>query len=230
MKRLLLMCAGLLSGFAVAIASDPTVHLEKTQLPSGPILGKMADFSAWQVTYSYQDDNTPAAGKSGKTFLQPRRVTVVRTRPLWHAVTVDIEGKTTEQWSAGKGQFLLLPGEPAPIAGTENAAPGMDAFSFLTNYEQVDFQDMQWISANNYVGTQAIGSTTCFVFQQNNTRVWLDANTRYPVRWQQGGEVRQFQFLKAPTERLSLPPAIAEIQRRVDHAIQAGNQTAPKGG
>src|SRR5258707_13808525 len=99
MKRSLIPYVVVWGVFMAVCMADPA-----GSVPSGPLLKRMGDFSAMQVTYSYSNDHAkPAAGAASAPptpappldyvpAAPPRVVTLTRTNPAWHVARVDTFG------------------------------------------------------------------------------------------------------------------------------------------
>jgi len=220
MKRRNLIAA-FLAVLAVASPADQSLlaagpAVAPTPLPDGPLLNAGGDFSAWQITYSYASDKPSATGKpppaptptppGNISFLPPRTVTLVRTKPLWHAVAIDIAGGKMDQWCDGSVRFFVengIPPELPPVGGPFDKK--------FPNFSAMGFPDLDWISPSTYLGTQTLDTNKCMVFSKGDMKAWIDLKTRFPVRWQQGGETRAFRQLPPPDGMLTLPPDISKI-------------------
>jgi len=212
MKPSLILTVGVWSAFMTIGLADPA-----DTTPSGPLLNRMGDFSAMEITYSYAQDQAkasagapsapplPAPLPSYVPVTPPRVVTLTRTKPIWHVVRVDTLGNKIEQWSNGTDVFCVASGLPEPMLDTH------DVYSGFPDYTVIDFPDMGWVSLQTYQGVQPKGGRPCLVFAKDDMTAWVDAESRLPVQWQKGGETRTFRQLPPPTERLELPSKIAAL-------------------
>lgn len=200
---ILLVLAGVKIGAAQGVNT-------KAPLPDGPLLNKDADFSAWQISYAYESDKLPPASKPplpkllyGQLSPFPvRSVTLTRTLPYWHSVTVDIGGISMGQWSDGVIRLYAEGNRPPTLVPIEPSPRFPD---FGAN----SFPDMDWVSATTYLGTETLDGKPCLVFGKNDMKAWINLKTRLPVQWQRGKETRTFQSLPAPGGPITLPPEIA---------------------
>ena len=210
-----LFSAFLFSALSAAAWADPTMVYQPVSLPPGPVLAPPADFAAWEIDFSYgpaADDaktsapaaTTPAVPSNSQG--RPRRLMVMRTKPLWHAVLVDTSGRSIESWFDGANRYVVDPAQPKPVAV-------MPRYGFL--YPLLDqtgnhFPDLAWLSAETCLGLQK--GTTNWVFQRSDgTLAWVDSNTRRPVQWKQGDETRTFTYPEPPSSPLALPPEVARL-------------------
>jgi hypothetical protein len=221
MKKLLHLCGSLgVLGFCLG---DPSAQAQDfPPLPSGPLLQKMADYSAVQITYSYPEAPAkPAPGGWGppgpdRSPTSPiRQLTLTRTKPIWHALRIDIYGNTMGEWYTGRHDFYEAVGFPEPLL--HDPSPSQINAQGLPDFRRVDFPDMDWVSSQTYAGVESVGGRQCLIFKKNNMTAWIDLESRLPVQWQQGGEIRTFQQLPPPTEPLVLPPKIAKIAAALNY-------------
>jgi len=209
--------------------ADPAAPIERVPLPAGPLLGRLADFSAVQTTYAYASDKMkPATATPAPHFLSykpsdpARSVTLTRAKPTWHVSRVDINGNSVDEWSEGTDIYCLASGLPDPLLQNTSDPTG------FPDYNKVDFPDMEWISPKTYQGVQAMKGHPCLVFKIAETvtgietTAWIDLETRLPVQWQRGNETRTFRQLSPPTDILRMPSAIAAFiaVRKHDREMQ----------
>lgn len=229
--KLLTVGAALLLCEQGSAMADPAVV--PTPLPNGPLVDQGGAFSAWQITYSYDSDKPAAGGKappvpeaaghSRVSALSPRTLTLTRTKPLWHAVTVDTTGGKVEQWCDGSVRFLVEGGRPPslpPSGGLFDAK--------FPNFSAKYFPDMDWISASTYLGTQTMNSRPCLLFGKGDMKAWIDLETRFPVRWQRGdAETRTFRQLPTPADMLTLPPDVLKASTQIKHDVNLVRRPVP---
>lgn len=209
---IVLLALLILLGASLNIFADPTKA--QAPLPDGPLLSSGGDFTAWQITYAYDSDKPSPNGQPpppppktpfGQLSLLPvRSVTLTRTKPYWHSVTTDIGGGKMEQWSDGASR-LFSEGDFPPML-----APSAPSWKF-PDFNTIGFPDMDWISASTYVGSETIDGKKCLAFSKGDMKTWVELNSRFPVRWQRGKEVRTFRQLPPPTDSLSPPPDISAV-------------------
>ena len=224
MNRILLFVSMLLLLVSRAFAADAEGEYDPKPLPSGPLLKKMPNYAAWQVIYVFEvakasasptgDGATPPgdAAKAPVSHL-PKLLTITQTKPVWHAVAVDLSGEKRETWSDGTVRYEVgaTDSEILPIS---NSVPGNEVR--VRNYfgTKGDFPDMDWISAKTYLGTQK--GTAFWVFKgPEGMMAWIDSGTLNPVRWKKGAETRTFQILPEPTSPLVLPPRVARLSEAI---------------
>lgn len=180
------------------------------------------------------------AGKSDPgTEGLPRTVSIIQTKPLWHSMIITMDGKSTECWGSADicylvrgagGKPTVLRKNPVELVAVPSAEldangrplsvtmktvggnfeAGADG-KYLFNPAQGDFQDMEWLSPQTYVGSQQ----GALIFRQQSpdgiTEVRLRADTHFPISWQKGNETRTFQLLPAPQDPLVMPPDVARV-------------------
>jgi hypothetical protein len=195
----------------------------ETPLPDGPLLNVAPDFSTWQITFSYASDKPSAAGKAPPaplppppgilSTLPPRTITVIRTKPLWHAEIIDTAGWKMDQWDDGASRYYIASGSPPRFVPN-----GYGSDPKFTDFTTASFPNMDWISAATYVGTAPMDSHKCMVFSKGDMKAWIDLETRFPVRWQRtDAETRTFRRLSPPDDKLILPSSISKISAAIQH-------------
>ncbi len=230
MKRIpLVLCAFFLGAVTAALAAAPALSYEKKPLPPGPVLNRAPDYSSWRMVYSFANPvgTSSSSNPSGPAGVPdphlPKALTVTQTKPLWHAVLVDVGGEKQETWFDGATRFeQVSPSQIIPISNNHGKQTG----KFLSGRE--DFPDVDWVSPNTYLGTEK--DTGYWIFQEtpDGAMVWIDSVTHYPVRWTKGNQIRTFEFLSPPTDPLTLPPAVARISQALKR-LDALSRLAPSG-
>ena len=238
MKSFLIACGFLCLAAFTANAADPSptpLPLEKTPLPPGPWVARMPAFSAWRILFSYASDKPSAKSATGGEKAKtsgglPRLVAVTRTRPLYHVAYTQVSGQTSELWFDGSQSFLQTPDHPAPFLPSRNAGNGPDIPPYL-DYSRVDFPNLEWVSPQTYLGSLQGENVTYLVFRQGSAgpMVYINADTRLPVRWQLNGDIRSFEYPTAPTDRLALPPAVSEASKVVHRMQEVTSHVPPRG-
>lgn len=218
MKRTRLTCGVLFWGICISAAADPETTYEQTPLPPGPIIKQAPAYSQWQISFSYAS-RTPDQGSASSASAAsdpanapgshlPRLLTVTRTKPQWHTMLVDVSGVKKEAWFDGSMLFAVGQKDSSVVPINMSSPRGRDE---LMDYSPGhDFPDVDWVSRNNYLGTQD-GKTWVFKYGPEGPTVWVDSTTHYPFRWQKGLETRTIQFLDPPTEQLKLPANVADV-------------------
>ncbi len=191
---------------------------EKPPIPEGPLLQAHPDFCTWQITYSYPSDTriptSPARAPHGNmpsiaslSFLPPRTYRVTRTNSVAHAVIIDIAGGKTEEWFDGLDCYLLQKGFSPLFADRIDLR--------FPDLRTTAFPDLDWIAASTFAGTEIIDHRPCICFRKADMKVWIDAKTRFPVRWERQGEIRNFKELDSPADVLSLPEELLQLSHDV---------------
>lgn len=208
-----------------ALAALAQSGVEKPPLPPGPLIQAVQDLSSWQITYAYGDDKKKGASPSANptpapvvvkgtvSMSVPRRVILTRTKPLWVAMVENIDGRKYEEWSDGHVQMFR-------VDGTTDAGlvpKDSDGTPLLPNFGAMGFPDMEWISDKTYTGVQNVAGHQCLVFTKGSMTAWVDLETRSPLRWQQGEEVRGFLQLAPPTGMIVLPPEVLNLSQALRH-------------
>lgn len=204
--------------------------------PAGPLLKRAPELSTWTVTYAAPraaDEKEPAAGMPVES---PRRIVVIKTGDIRHAVITDAEGKRTEMWSIPGIQGFLRPEWKEPLL-----SDGSNAFdAFYVNFAATDFPGFEWVSAKNFHGLEKVGDRDCLVFQDRVRpaestpeeplpvlTAFVDLSTRLPVKLDNGGEVTNYRFDPPPVQKLSLPPEVhAAIEARAQKIREMARKPA----
>jgi hypothetical protein len=216
---------------------------EQPALPPGFALAKPPAFSKWQIIFSYDDDKSAAGGGDASAAAagtgkvpgagvpsQSRQLTVTRTAAYWQAVLVTATGETRECWGDGETAYFKPSSEASMLVLVKHRDSdrfNVDSYSALiSNYNQLDFPDLDWISPQTYLGVQK----GMLIFQQgeNGAMAWVAADTRYPISWKKGKETRIFQFLSPPTDVLTLPVEVAKISLELKRGHQIDNSAPPQ--
>jgi hypothetical protein len=230
----LVICASV----AVALAQTGG-EANKPPLPAGPLIRRPLDFSAWVITYLYpgetpksvavaaSEHRSPASAQLGLFFsASPRSVTLTYTNPFWHGAAENIDGCKVQQWSDGKNQYF----EAVGIPGAQTVPTNQAGIPLIPNYGAPGFPDMDWISADTYTGIQSVGGHDCIVYHKDEMTAWIDQVTRYPVKWEKGGEVRSFSQLPPPSAVLVLPPEVLKISQALKRQNELLMRPIPRGG
>jgi hypothetical protein len=230
MKHFLLLLSMVGSLVASAAGAEPSLDLESTPLPSGPLVNRVSNNSQWTILFSYEEQTPPnnsGSPTSGKAGGRPQTIAVTETRPIWHGLQTNQDGQKTDCWFDGYMYFITgFQGIPAAL---DMSVRGAMLPRFFDRIARNQFPDFDWVSPTTYIGTQK--GTTYWVFRNGSgTTAWVDFNSRNPARWQSGGEVRTFQFSPSPSEKLGLPPDVAKLSKEGAYFRRIISDTIPRGG
>lgn len=217
-------------GIACAQSNPP---VQMTPLPAGPWLASPGNMAKWEVSYSYEIDKHNGTKDAAYEALKatdyfsrlPRLVIIERTKPTFSEATTDVAGNVLLRWVNGNTQIIHSPGAAPQLA----SGVGLH----YIDYNQIDFPDVEWVSANTYAGTGVMDQKTCWLFKKpgdSSVAVWIDTSTRLPVLWSRTDETRRFKFMPAPTEALRAPPEIKPLLDQVQRAAQIQARPIPHGG
>ena len=236
-----------LLGFAVSLSAQSPVGIAspstkdgKPVLPSGPLLQSAPNFSQWEVTYTYADEqksNQSSAGKPKPVFTgadtRPRQVVTTKTGQIVHEEQTDVSNRKVELWFNGGTQYGRG-GDGTVWFEVGPGAPGQQ------NYRPLPangFRNLDWISAGNFAGSVPSGNTTCLIFvpggyqkldlsdpAQQAARLktatviaYIDATSRLPILVRNRDETRVYRFGPPPVEMQSLPADLAsQIKQGVE--------------
>jgi len=233
----------------------PCAHAQSAddaQPPSGPLLASAPDYSQWVVTFTYPEDKNPTSGADASgpapAYLttRTRTITTTKTHEVIHEEFVDGRGEKFDEWHVGniaytKGSGSNLWGELDP----SDLANGSAHFQPLP---ASGFRNLDWITKDSYAGTMKYSGRDCLVFtlvsphktnlfklttpesqlESLATYALIDAETRLPVIVKAEGMTRLYQFKNAPTEKLTLPPDLAEQLRKGEEGRKRLNQPMPR--
>jgi hypothetical protein len=216
------------------------------EAPSGPLVASAPAFSQWVVTFSYPEDknnSSVSAPAPPPAYLktQTRLITTTRTDNITHEEIKDGSGAEFDEWHVGpviysKDSTSSVWGE---IDSTSDSRNGSPTFAPLP---PGGFRDLNWISVNDYLGTIKYGGRDCLVFAAGRESIHsspedalknpasfrsiaiIDAQSRLPVQVMMGGIIRIFQFRQPPTEKLSLPPDLADQLKKGEEGRQLLNR------
>lgn len=243
MKSLSLLIALLLGGLFAA-ASEPDAKIEQRPLPSGPLLVRAPALSAWTVTYSYpmpkKTDNADAATATAPVRLLT--LIVRKSTKLYFERKTFTDGATRESWRLGDTQINLVPDshkldifEPSSFGRTASGDLLADP-SVYTDYSRTDFQGLEWVSAQAYVGVAQRQGRDCLVFAQEAlassatearpTFAYIDLQTRLPVAQEGPSAVIRYSFDPSPTMPV-LPPDIQRFLEKRANAIKTMTTATP---
>jgi len=198
---------------------------EQQSLPAGWSPRPPSASSAWLIAYSYGGENgaQPVQSQGSFSFAAPRQVTVIHVKPLWEAIAENIDGRKLEQWSDGVVRIFKAD-------GNANAdLVSKDTLGYLLP-DYGDFPDMAWVSAATYCGVQNVGKQRCFIFKKEGMTAWIDQESRYPVKWQRGMEVRTFLQVPMPSAPVVLPPEVLRLLQSVRQDAERLQRPIPQGG
>lgn len=203
---------------ALALSPVAATATEKPPVPQGPLLQAYPNFCTWEIKYLYPSDNQPPTSSArppngnvpsiaSLSFLPPRTYQITRTDSVSHVIITDVAGHKTEEWFDGLDCYLLQKGLPPLFAEHIDLR--------FPDLRTTNFPDLDWIAASTFAGTQTIDARPCLCFRKADMKVWIDAKTRFPVRWERRGETRIFTELASPETVLCLPEELLQLSHDV---------------
>jgi len=172
----------------------------------------------------------PSSGKTVSSDPRPRRIMVIKTPEALYEETITLSGDISRRWYFGRFNLEILQlgrnGRVLPLDTHDRQN------ELVSAYQRHDFSDLGWISASNFRGIQKIGELDCLFFSDEvaipqptpppmnpsevhlapvapppkvATYAWIDAQSRLPLKWQRGSEIRSFWFGPA-TPIPEMPP------------------------
>jgi hypothetical protein len=241
MKRLLLIT--LISAIGSSVVAQST---DNPPFPGGPVLAKAPNFSKWTTTTSAPKTTTggtDASSSSGKADVPKVIVTTTKTLPILLISTDALGGEKSSRWCVGHFEVILDPHLPGPFI-TDSSSQN------FTDFSHSDFPELQWISEANFAGIKQVGGQKVLLFRKTIAlsaavqsalkaaghvatgtlcEATIDAETRLPVSFKNGGEVSTYHFEPPPTSILDLPPEVKSIIVQEQNRIQRLSRVPPAG-
>lgn len=221
MKKQTLTILALFGVWGSVFSQDSQGNAEKPPLPPGPLLKRIADLSTWKVSYVYPQDQSKSDIKPydslpwSKDLSLPaptRSITILVAKPKWLATTVDVKGNQLVQCSDGVADYCYV--STTKAVGTLPYDQSGNPPANLINFQRADFPDLDWISPATYVTLKKTESGGYMIFQKDDMTAWIDLETRWPIQWQKGKEIRKFRQLP-PSPAIVFPPEIEELAKLV---------------
>ncbi|MDR2463977.1 MAG: hypothetical protein LBD30_09415 [Verrucomicrobiales bacterium] len=215
--RLNWVTVSVLLASSLSAANEPALDAEfKLKQPEG--------YCAWQITHSYAKLNLKDA--KGAPLPEPdsygiKHATLTMTPPLWREVVEDTRGDVIEFWFDGSTTFYKSNRDP--LLRTTSGMAGLQPVM-----GDKGFRDLAWANEKTFTGRQKLGTRQCLVFAKDDMKLWVDAGTHYPARWQRGNETRDYQQLPAPTDALIMPADIAREAEAMAHDMELYKRPVPK--
>jgi len=204
-------------------------------LPPGPLVASIANTASWEIVFQYRDDEDREgrpAGNSSMHQRDPKRIELIRTQPLWHAIVVDGAGSTREFWSNGILIYTPPPDGAQPMilaVNRESLDPRVQT-RVLAALGSGKFPDFEWLTQASYQGMEKKAGRNCLIFQNDDKEAWIDAESRAPILWRQGVEVRTFLQKSAPPAMLSLPEGFSAILQKLKIDVERLERKPRNGG
>lgn len=162
--------------------ASPDASAVKPVLPAGSLLRPAAEFSRWEITFTYTDDKkkdsasekseaantknhsaTPDAVPDSSSN-RPRKILVTKTKRIIHIEQTDMSNRKSDAWFNGSTKYMKdpsgsawMPLDPVSVAHTGQAV----------NYDPLPasgFRGLELVKDSNYAGSIEYGGTTCLVF------------------------------------------------------------------
>jgi hypothetical protein len=207
--------------------------------PEGPLLNHVPENYRWEISFRYgskadpQDNAVPVekAQGSGPAMLRDGRRTKIigiKTPGISYEETLTRDGERSRRWRRGNVEIVQL-SRNGPFA-VADAASSLDLLA--SGYGGHDFPDVNWVSKKSFIGIEKTNEIEHLVFQEKVavkvdavildldlrnepvegflTTVWVDLQSRLPLKWNRGEETRTFRY--APTTSV---PEIPEPVRQL---------------
>ena len=217
-------------------ASPPASTAPTSEWPGGPRLERAPDFAAWTITISPlktpkpvpQSPQEPAPARG--LLLPPKLIRITRTGNILRQERTDASGKTSELWTRGAIQLVVLPEHPQPLP----CEPGAPLHALFDNLRESDFPELAWLQKAHFQGIHPFAGRACLIFRASGPEVpggkalaCIDLETRLPAASQRGNEVRIYRFLKPPKSALKPPEAVQEYFERRENAWRSLQRPLP---
>lgn len=228
MKLHALLCLAWLTvaaGRAGAQASDTPAP--RPTLPPGPVLSATPDFAAWtivlQTVPGLRGQSAEAVTRSAASSAPPDSLTsITKTGQVRRSVRKLKTGQQEEIWYEHGNRLTMESGWKIPMFEVAAAPAGQPL--------GLDFPELAWVAAGNFVGTQTYQKVDYLVFELQvpdaNTeiakargfatndkpattlnRAYIHPETRLPWLLQTGDVLHRYVFQAAPTAPLEVPTA-----------------------
>jgi hypothetical protein len=226
-----------LSAEATSRETAPAAADPWPEWPEGPRIGRAPEFAAWTITISPVKPPKPGPSPSPPPlpaarlfFSPPKLLRTTRTGNILRQERVDATGTTTEMWTRGAIQTVLLPEDPNPVA-CEQGSPFHALFS---NLRESDFPELGWVQNAQFQGIHPFAGRDCLIFRATGpdapggkALACIDKATRLPAATQWGNEQRIYRFLKPPKSTLKPPQAVQEYFERRENAWRSLQRPLP---
>ena len=147
--------------------------------PSGPLLNRTPDRSAWSVTIQGfpQSGESPLSdsGSSGSSGDEKSPVlaqsTVMKSGDTIYEQNTGADGRVHQIWHI-KGLKVEKGSDGTPVVGPDSG--GGDIYS--ANFQNSDFAGLDWVSADTYQGKIKFKGSDVIVFKQNLSPMTADVH------------------------------------------------------
>lgn len=222
----------------ISVGLSTSIYAQDSKIPpmpDGPLLKRMPDFAAWNIT----EQGSPKSGAASVpgNSLDNNKVEVrekfIKTGSTIFEQSTSPEGRPQEIWHIGGIRVAKISGGSAPIICPDFG--GGDIFSI--NFSSSDFAGLDWISRDSYSGIVKYQGKDCILFKSEvsplsrdeqdalSARIlsekaeglpvdqiikvpavaYVDLETRLPILAVFGGQKRSYQYDSPPAQKLSLP-------------------------
>jgi hypothetical protein len=218
----------LAAGILVLAARAAVAQQTPAPLPPGPLIQKRApNMAFWSVTIKYgslsgvvfKTSSTPAKDKTDKA--QDIKINIVKTNEITLVQRVDQADQAWNTWCLPSLQILVWSDGKTC---SETGAPNQDLFNpFYNDFSKTDFQGFDWISRENYAGSETLMGFNCIVFKDASRVAYVETQSRLPVARVDAGQVFIYEWKAPPQAALTLPP---NVQALVTQRLKAMQQMA----
>jgi hypothetical protein len=240
LSRLTLACLAT----AALVGTSPAEDALDVPPPREPLLPRMPVNSEWTIKLtSNNDDSARLSLADPKKNAEPAKsdryldsVTITKLGPATYRETSQWFNRSApiEKWIV---DGLSIQRMPPPINRLIQATSCTS--EDFSSYQVSDFQDLEWIGKDNYVGPKVVGGRTVYVFSTENARrrlnqretlmtddlftplaplkrsiAYLDAQTQRPLFVDDGTTARVYRYAEAPTGSTAIPDDFAAMFER----------------
>lgn len=192
-----------LLGFITQMAFGQAPSESPPPLPTGPLLKRTPEFSAWTVVsgigageMTVAPSSTGPGGTTSKDTKKPRIVrqaSVIKTGSIIYEQLVENTGRRREVWHSYGLQLLLPSKEKAPMVFPDFG--GGDIYT--PNYAVSDFAGLDWISPSTYIGLKKVSGRDCIIFQGEVSELAVDERREMEFESDRARSAANFEALKA---------------------------------
>jgi hypothetical protein len=219
-------CAGL------SLVSHGAIAQATSEQAGDSLLKKPADFSKWEISYSYPKVDAP--GVRPPVGTEPKSLVTTKTGGLIHEQVTDIQGRVTDVWHAGPTQYRKPPGETTwyqPVPPSDSQGGSSDYSPIPPN----GYRGWDWVGAASFAGTFPFEGVPCLVFLPGGrtatgseeskatakiaaspVAAYVNAETRLPVMMRLGNVTSRMTFHTAPTVAQTLPTDLVEQAQKAE--------------
>ena len=199
------------------VACGPAAFSAPTDPPSpkDPIVQRAPAFASWTITFASAPKPPSAQPTQASKLIidRPASIAVTKTNRTYREVITFKSGHKTERWISNGIELITLPGSDQVCYVRHGEMIVADAF----DYSKSDFQSLEWLSLENYLGIKKYEGKSVFAFgptpvQAGDNKPRKDKSALLSVEGQlplstadEFGVTRTYTYNSPPTSPL-IPP------------------------